>query len=266
MFKKTVIFIMASSLSLWAYSDYDMDGVDDAIDKCPNTPFNELVDIEGCTMKKAWSKEHVSIMYGISFSDADYTITNNSDTLSQSIQIDYYYDNFSIQVSSSYYVSDDDSGLNDSFLGAYYKFSLSDELTLRVGGGVLLPTYDTELDNNNMDAMASASFSYMLEKVNLFAGYSYTMVNDDDILGIVSYQDTHSYSGGAGFYALDNLYVSSYYTISDSIYKDTQEIETLSLYTFYSIDANWFTTFGYSYGLSDSASKNTAALRLGYYF
>ena len=266
MLKKALIFIMTASLSLMAYSDYDMDGVDDAIDKCPNTPFNELVDIEGCTIKKAWSKEHLSIMYGIGFSEADYSIIGNSDTVSQSIQIDYYYDNFSIQANSSYYKSDDDSGLNDSFIGAYYKFSLSNELTLRVGGGAILPTYDTELDNNNMDILASASFSYMLDKTNIFGGYSYTVVNDDDIAGIVSYQNTHSYSAGAGIYALDDLYLSGYYTVSDSIYKETADIRTISFYAFYSIDENWFATFSYAHGLSDSVSDNSVSIRLGYYF
>lgn len=51
MFKKALILIIATSLTLLAYSDYDMDGVEDNIDKCPNTSFNELVDIEGCTIK-----------------------------------------------------------------------------------------------------------------------------------------------------------------------------------------------------------------------
>jgi hypothetical protein len=53
MFKKALILITAVSLSLLAYSDYDMDGVDDAVDKCPNTPFNELVDIRGVHRKKS---------------------------------------------------------------------------------------------------------------------------------------------------------------------------------------------------------------------
>jgi hypothetical protein len=266
MFKKALFTMMAASLTLLAYSDYDMDGVEDTIDKCPNTSFNELVDIEGCTIKRLGNEHHFSIIYGVGLSEADYATVRNSDTLTQSLQVDYYYQNFSLQASTSYYDSDEESGLNDSFIGAYYKLSPSNELTLRVGGGVLLPTYDTQLDNNNMDVVASASFSYMLEKINLFGGYSYTMVNDDDILGIVTYQDTHSYSGGAGFYANSNLYVSSYYTTSDSIYKDTQEIETLSFYAFYTIDANWFTTFSYSHGLSDSASDSALTLRLGYYF
>lgn len=266
MLKKALIFITAASLSLLAYSDYDMDGVDDAIDKCPNTPFSELVDIEGCTIKKLWSEQHFSVMYGISFSETNYATTKDTDTLSQTLQIDYYYEDFSFQASSSYYYTDDDNGMNDSFLGAYYKFSPSKELTLRVGGGVILPTYDTALDNNNMDIMVSANFSYMLENMNIFGGYSHTVINDDDVLGVVAYQNTDSFSGGLGFYPLNDLYVSGYYTNSESIYKDSDEIETLTLYTFYSIDKNWFTTFSYSYGLSDSASDNSIALHLGYYF
>lgn len=266
MFKKALVVIIAASLSLSAYSDYDMDGVDDSNDQCPNTQFNELVDINGCTTKTLTSEHHFDIIYGLSFSEADYTTTPKSNTVSQSLQIDYYYQNFSLQASSSYYNSDSDNGMNDSFVGAYYKLSPENELTLRFGVGAIIPTYDTELDNNNMDFIGSANFSYMLKSINLFGGYSYTVINDDDVLGIVSYQNTSSYSGGVGFYPLKNLYLSGSYNNSDSIYKGSEDIETLSLYTFYSIDANWFTSLSYSYGLSDSASDNSIALRLGYYF
>lgn len=266
MLKKALIFLMTASLSLYAYSDFDMDGVEDSLDECPNTPFNELVDIRGCTIKVLGEQHHFSILYGIGFSEADYTATRKSDTVTQKLQMDYYYQNFSFQASSSYYDSDDDSGMNDSFIGAYYKLSPLNRLTLRVGGGLILPTYDTELDNNNMDITASANISYMLDDMNLFGGYSYTVINDDDVLGIASYQNTSSYSAGLGFYPSSYLYVSGYYTNSESIYKNIEDIETLSVYTFYSIDANWFTSFSYSYGLSDSASDNAFMFRLGYYF
>ncbi|MCK9454878.1 DUF3187 domain-containing protein [Sulfurimonas sp.] len=266
MLKKALIFLTTALLSLQAYSDYDMDGVEDSVDRCPNTPFNELVDIYGCTIKKAWSEEHFSIIYGIGFSEADYATNRNVDTFSQTLQVDYYYEEFSLQASTSYYNSDDDSGMNDSFLGAYYTLSIFERVSLRLGGGVILPTYDTGFNNNNMDVVASANFSYTAEDINLFGGYSYTVLNDDDIAGVVSYQNTNSYSGGAGFYPLNALYISSYYTNSESIYKDTENIETLTLYTFYSIDKNWFTTFSYTYGLSDTAGDNAVELRLGYYF
>lgn len=266
MLKKILILITAASLSLSAYSDYDMDGVDDSNDQCPNTPFNELVDIKGCTIKTLESEHHFDIIYGLNFSKADYSATSKSDTATQSLQIDYYYKNFSLQASSAYYNSESDNGMNDSFIGAYYKLSPTNELTLRFGGGAIIPTYKTELNNNNADVVASANFSYMLERINLFGGYSYTMINDDDILGIVSYQNTNSYSGGIGFYLLKNLYLSGSYGSSDSVYKGTEAIETASVYGFYSINANWFTSFSYAYGLSDSASDNSLTLRLGYYF
>ncbi|MDQ1263420.1 MAG: hypothetical protein QG559_421 [Campylobacterota bacterium] len=266
MLKKALIFLTTATLSLSAYSDYDMDGVEDSNDRCPNTPFNELVDIKGCTIKALQSQHHFDVIYGLSFSETDYTTIPKSDTISQNLQIDYYYQDFSIQASTSYYDSDYDSGLNDSFIGAYYKVSPENELTLRIGAGAIIPTYDSELDNNNMDFVGSLNLSYMKENINFFGGYSYTVVNDDDILGIVSYQNTNSYSGGVGFYPLKKLYTSISYTNSDSVYKGVEDIETASFYAFYSIDANWFTTFSYSYGISDSASDNSVSLRVGYYF
>lgn len=266
MLKQALIFLLTASLSLYAYNDYDMDGVDDSVDKCPNTPFSELVDIEGCTIKKLWSEQHFSIMYGIDFSQADYATIKNVDTFSQTLQIDYYYDNFSLQASSSHYISKDDSGMNDSFVGVYYKHSPLNELTFRFGGGIIIPTYDTELNNNNTDYKASASFSYKIKTTNLFGGYSYTIVNDDDVLGIASYQNTNSYTLGLGFFPRKKLYLSGAYNSSDSIYKGVEDVVTASLYAFYSIDEHWFTTFSYSYGISDSASDNSVSFRLGYYF
>jgi len=264
--KKILILLVVTSLGLWAYSDYDLDGVDDKTDQCPNTLFSELVDLNGCTIKTLKSEEHFDIIYGINFSQANYVTTKETDTITQSLQVNYYNEDFSIQVSSSYYSSDDDSGMNDSYIGAYYKLSPRNKLTVRLGAGIILPTYKSEFDNNNLDLRASVNISYMLENTNLFAGYSYTMVNDDDVSGIAAYQNTNSFSAGAGFYPQKNLYVSGSYSSSDSIYQDTESIKTVSLYAFYNIDANWFTSFSYAYGLSDSASDNSATLRLGYYF
>lgn len=266
--KKLLTLLTLTSLSLLAYSDYDMDGVDDKADQCPNTLFSELVDLNGCTIKTLELKDehHFDIIYGVNFSQANYTTTQETDTLTQSLQVDYYNKNFSLQVSSSHYSTDDDSGTNDSFIGAYYKLSPTNELSLRLGGGIIIPTYDSELNNNNLDITASANISYMLENINLFGGYSYTMINDDDVSGVATYQNTNSFTAGIGFYPQKKLYVSGSLSSSDSIYQNTDAIQTASLYVFYNIDANWFTSFSYSYGLSDSASDNSVTLRLGYYF
>jgi len=67
------------------------------------------------------------------------------------------------------------------FLSLYYNFKPTQKLSLRLGGSAILPTYDSELDNNNMDYRASISLSYQLNTLSLFGGASLTLVNDEDI-------------------------------------------------------------------------------------
>lgn len=268
---KILLVLLAVLIPLIAYSDFDMDGVDDNTDKCPNTSFNDLVNTSGCTMKSLESPHHFDIIFGINYSETNYDALEDTDTISQSLQIDYFYKNFSLQASSSYYNSQsttyNNSGTNDSFIGAYYKLNPAKNLTLRLGAGTIIPTYKSDLNNNNTDFTASANLSYMLKNANLFGGYSYTLINDDDIVAeSVAYQNTNSYNFGLGFYPTTKIYISGAYNSSESIYKDVETVNTVSINAFYNIDAHWFTTLNYAYGLSDTASDNYSALRVGYYF
>jgi hypothetical protein len=269
MYKILSILLIISSTLLLASSDLDMDGVEDAIDKCPNTPITDLVDISGCTIKSLESPHHFDIIVGVNYSQTNYNGLEKTDTIDESLQVDYYYKDFSVQISTSYYdsssVTYNDGGMADSFVGAYYKLYPLSNLNLRFGLGAIIPTYDSSFNNNNTDYIASLNLSYMLEKINLFGGYNYTIVNDDDTTNI-KYKNTNSYNVGVGFYPMSNLYLSGSLNSSNSIYKDVDDINTLSVYAFYTINANWFTNFSYAYGLSDSASDNYFSLRVGYCF
>lgn len=265
-FKIGMVFLLP--LALMAYEDFDMDGVDDAIDKCPNSLITDLVDINGCTVKELVSPHHYDIVLGLSYSELDST-DGTTETLSQSAQFDYYYKEFSLQLATSYYSSEfnstKDSGMNDTYIAAYYQLNPTKNLTLRLGAGVSLPTYDA--DNNNADYVASANLSYALKSMNIFGGYSYTMINDDDdIVNMLYYQNTSSFYGGLGFYPTSKMYISASYSSSDSVYDGGESVDSASIYTYYAIDENWFTSFSYGHGLSDSASDYSASLRLGYYF
>lgn len=279
--KKSLLFLalFLSASSLFAYTDSDMDGVENAIDQCPNTPFSDLVDIKGCTKKSLVSPHHFDVIIGASYSDSDYQTLNTTDTLASTLQVDYYYKNFSLQASTSYFTTDgdsfSDSGLYDSFIGASYQFKPLENFSLRVGAGAILPTYDTSLNNNNTDYTGSLNLSYSLSKFNIFGGYSYTQINDDDVSFVdangtvtssTNYQDTSAYSLGAGYYMTNKLYLSGSYNSSDSIYQGIEDIQTASVYGYYGINEHWFSTCSYAYGLSDSASKNYVSLRLGYFF
>jgi len=283
--QKALTIFLLCTVSLLAYSDFDLDGVDDAIDRCPNTSMTELVDMHGCTIQNLEGDHHFDVIVGASYSQLSPTTQEKTDTLATSIQADYYYKDFSLQVSTAYFNSEStitsNNGQTDTFIGAYYQLNPLDSLSLRLGGGLLLPTYDA--DNNNMDYTASASLSYLINNINLFGSYSYTMINDDDANYLdvdgndvtITYQDTNGFNIGAGIYPTARLYTSLAYNSSDSIYStisttdganSVEALETASAYLFYTIDVHWFTTLSYAYGLSDSASDHFAAVRLGYYF
>ena len=264
---------MFLTLNVFAYSDADLDGVDDDMDQCPNTLMTDLVDMSGCSIKSLVSLHHYDIIMGGNFSQTDYNTNEKTDTFTTTAQVDYYYKDFSLQASSSYYNADsdryNDNGMNDSIVAAYYQFRLDNSLLIHAGIGVILPTYDTDFNNNNTDYMASISVSYNVNNISLFGGYAHTKVNDDDVLTsdiIITYQDTNAYNVGMGYYVNSKLYASLSYNTVDSIYEEVDKIETASIYTYYGIDEHWFGMFSYAYGISDSASDNFFSLRLGYYF
>lgn len=273
-----LLSILFFSLRLFAYSDADFDGVEDSIDRCPNTLLTELVDISGCTIKELESPHHFDVVMGMSYSQISPVTQEKTDTISSALQADYYYKKFSIQLSTAYFNSQSDittsSGMTDTFLGVYYQFEPFSDFNLRLGGGLLLPTYDA--DNNNIDYTASASLSYLFKSFNFFGSYGYTMINDDDIFDIAYYQNSSAFNTGVGFYPTSRLYTSVSYNQSDSIYSKVitkeltlqriEPLKTASFYLFYTLDKNWFTTLNYAYGLSDSASDHYLNLRLGYYF
>lgn len=273
--KKSLLLLILGfiSTSLLAYSDADMDGVDDSVDKCLGTPFTELVDIQGCSKESLVSPHHFDVVVGANYSDADYRSLNATDTLASSFQVDYYYKNLSLQASTSFFRTQgsgySDSGMYDSFVGAAYQIQAKDLLSIRLGIGAVLPTYDTSLNNNNTDYTASLNVSYSLKKFNIFGGYAYTLINDDDVTvngTSYKYQNTDALSAGLGYYFSNKLYMSGSYSFSNSIYDSVEDIQTASVYGYYTIDEHWFSMFSYAKGLSDSASKNYASIKLGYFF
>ena len=274
--KKLVFLVLISVISLFAYVDSDLDGVEDSLDRCPNSAMTDIVDIQGCPVKSLVSQYHFDIIAGVSYDEeTDISFVDKFSRTTESLQIDYYYKNFSLQMLTSYYQSStsfdgnlsdvDDSGMNDTTLAAYYQTLLTPSLAVRFGAGVILPTFNSSLNNEATDYLASINLSYGLGKASLFAGYTYTMINDDDV-DFIKYQDTNAFSGGLGYYLTPKLYTSLSYFQSDSIYKDVDDTKSVSAYLFYSLSQNWFTTLAYTKGLSDPTSDNSLALRVGYYF
>ena len=254
---------MVLTSSLVAYVDSDMDGVPDKNDKCANTPLTELVDLSGCTIETLVSPHHFDIVLGQSYS----TDTNSTLNLS-SLRVDYYYKKWSLQLATSYYdnryLTEKTSGQNDSYLNLFYLFNPIENFSLNMGGGIVFPTYESA--DNEIDYTASLYGRYQWNDLSLILGVGYGKTGDSSSENIISYNNTLSFNSSLGYSWNKKLYTSIGYAKVNSIFEDSDDLETLSLYTYYGINEHWFTNLNYRYGFLSNDSRQTIGVNLGYYW
>ena len=255
---RILLLFLIVPMVLFAYVDSDMDGVEDKDDLCPNTLMTDLVDLKGCTIKSLISPHHFTLLAGISYAEE-----NNVSYLFSTLELDYYYKKISMKLSSSYYNVDDETtlnsdGLNDTTLNFFYRFNPLENLSLSVGTAVYIPTYDSS--SNKMDYSASIDGRYYIDKLSLSTGVGYKIVGDTNASNTLFYHLSTGYSFN------NNLYSSLSYSVSESIYEDVDNFETLSLYNYYSINKNWFGTLSLTKGISSESLDNTIGVKVGYYW
>ena len=251
-------------------ADSDLDGVEDTLDQCMNTPFSDLVNARGCTIRSLQSNVNYDIILGAGYSHINYASQEKANTITQTLQADYYHGNLWAQLAVSSFHSSSPSfkqnGLGDTLIALYLKSPFENGVTVQTGVGVLLPTYNSGYYNEAVDYQGSISLQYDLNNhYNLFGGYSYTIVNDTDIPA-VQYQNTQSFYAGVGYSFNEKIRISTSYTQSQSMYVETESIKTASIGLFYQLSSHWFTLLDYRYGLSDSASNHDGSVKIGYYF
>ena len=253
-----------------AYTDSDMDGVEDYYDKCSQTPLSDLVDYDGCSIKSNKKEIFYDIVFGSGYSQINYSSQQSADTMNSYIQSDIYFDKWCFQGIASYYRSDTQTdtkkGWDDTVLNLFYKLLSTEYLSLNLGVGIILPTYESGYNNEALDYRGSVNFEYSIGERNyLFGGYSYTWINDKD-RPILTYQNTKYFNVGVGYIPNSNATCNISYSSSDSIYKNIKTIQTLGIGYSLDIDPNWFIGAYYDYGLSSSASDHSISAHVGYYF
>ena len=268
-----VTFLLAIFLvqQLFSYVDDDLDGVEDAHDKCLYTPLSDLVNEEGCSVERLWSQQSFDLTLGLSYADTDYNTLAKTDTLTTAFALNYYHSKkLTFSLWSAYYTNSSESysasGLNDTYASLEYLLH-DDALRISLGAGVILPTYESTFMKNNTDFSMSLSLEYLLTpKTHLLASCGHTFINDTEMAGYGAFEDTSYFSLGAGYTFSETFYMSGAYNQSQSIYADVEDIATLSLSGVYEINAEHFMTFMYARGLSESASSNYLGLNFGYRF
>ncbi len=268
----SLLFLLFQGVA-YAYIDSDFDGVSDKRDACPNTPFSDLVDAKGCSVKKvALTKElaRLSLILGTSYSS--YTTTHNqTKTISQSLELDYEIKKIKLQLTLAHHnaINDPYSTYNDASFGdtriaiSYHLSSLIPDISLFLQGGLSIPNYKGVMKNNKLDIFSGVSAHYFIGKSSLFTGATYTFVGDSDTK-YASYQNTLALNFGLGYALSPSLYSALSYTWSQSSLKSEDSTRALSWFSYLNINPTLFSTFSLSKDLDADVESSRYGINLGY--
>jgi hypothetical protein len=268
MFYKTLLLTLLLSTFSFAFQDHDIDGIDDANDRCPNTPFNAFVDKNGCTVSfnKQASTNHywgaATFKVGSTFQrDSDYEDDDYVDFFAN-----YRYHNWDISLSNSRSttqstITEDNSQSddNDIYVTGGYTVPLAHaRVKLSVGTKIV-----DDSSNRDNDYFAGINYDYFLNtKQDLFLYGGYTLSGDDNR---IDYDDYASFSLGTGYSLTPAWYSALSYNYTGSNYPDGEAEEGVTWFNSYSVNKNIFTTVAYTYGLDDYSYEHTFRVGLGLY-
>lgn len=249
-----VIFtVLFYTLSLHAYSDYDVDGVDDAIDLCPHTPFDELADQNGCS-KNETPQGTVTLMAGwLQSRDPKSETINNL-----LFYADYQYRQWNISFSTFNAIQNDNAQLPDTYyLSAAYEKVHTDSVIMKLLGGVKF----SSLQN---DYYAGLSFYYQVEEsLSLFGYYTYTYASDT---AETAYANYHTVSGGLSKEINNRWSLSFTYDFATASLPDVSNYQALTLSNTIVLTSNQFLLANYTAGIGTAAPKQTIILQYGVRF
>ncbi len=254
---RIVLLISLFVIRLCAYSDADMDGVSDHLDRCSDTPMLELVNQYGCPIKtlEVKSEYHADLSVGIGYDK----VNSDLDDETYSLNANYYFGSFSANLYMIDYLNSSNIySRDDLYLSGYYQIAIASGLALRLGAGITLPLNDEK--GNKTDYLLSAQVIYQMDKLLLYAYYKYTFMHD------LYSQNIDTKMIGASYTFIPKLSTILSYSNEKSIYEGYENLEYLTIYGKYYFDGHWFGTARFSKGLSDTANDLSTMFSIGYYF
>jgi len=282
--KKTVTIVLLFAMQAYAFQDYDIDGVEDSIDRCANTSFDAIVDKHGCPIatdkKKYFGKFMLSIGTQI-LKDEIYKDTN-----ALSLIANYRYKDFDITLSNiqsttmGSYVENNFNDTEDIYLGIGYSV-LFERSSLKVSVGTrFLSSSNHETNSSKVpsgegrgrgrgkgkqnDYYSSLNYSYQINTAqNFFLFGAYTLTGDTPAQ---NYENYGSFSVGTGYSISREFYSSIAYNYVGSISADTEAEQSLSLFGNYRFNENLFASATYKYALDELSYDHSLLLLLGVVF
>ena len=259
-----LIIFLTANLFLYGFSDSDLDGVDDSIDLCPNTPFDVLVDKNGCDLNKSKdasktdnsNKSYYNIEVGLNNSLKNFNHNNLSTYISMGYSFNNYYlytklSTYKLKSKRTYEVS---SAISKTF--QYNKLYT----TLTLG----LNSYFNNAYNKKNDYYTSLALSYVLnEKSLIYFNFNYTYNGHANKIKYKNYVD---FSIGYSYFFKNNLSIDLSLNYESKIYKRAKSsiysIITLNYY----FNKKYYLRTSYLHYFRGNVDKNFIGLSLGVNF
>ena len=245
------------------YYDSDIDGVEDSIDRCADTPFDKLVDEFGCSTNKNLEKFIVKLGVDTNFDTTDDTVNTYN------FLLQYEKENWIAGISNSQYIGYDENDIGFQKTGdiyAYLGYSIQDEnFVTTVGAGMKIAVADTLLGTGENDYYLNTQISSPLFKnsYRVFSTFAYTVTGDTKD---IKYKDIFSYSMGLEYAVNDKYTTALYYENSESIYEDTQNYKAVVWSNHYTYNEKYFIELDYIHGLDIFSYDHQLSFRIGAVF
>jgi hypothetical protein len=211
---------------------------------CKDTPFSELVDIDGCSKSQKPTISYGELILKVGrdiFIDKSY---KNIDSLN--FYIDYKYSSWDISISNSHSTTDNTYNKNSSYSSDIY-LSIGESLNFKEN--IFKLSLGTKFDK---DYFLSLNYNYLLsDKQNIFLYYEYNTKREA------------SFAIGDGYLITENWYSALSYNHISSFCK---KLESIDLFNSYKFTKNIFGTFGYAYALDSLSYQNILSFSIGFTF
>ena len=209
---KKIMFLGLCALFAFANTvkDSDLDGVPDNLDICPNTPFLETVNKNGCSeeqLKKIKSKKN-KIKFNI-FAGYEYDNYKNSKS-SQLVfsTLSAYKNNFKLSLYYSMLNDGYNSGYKSNDLITslyYYNYSITNT-SIKLGVKAYLPTYFND----------KTDYAFLIQGIYFFNNFDVGLSEKHKIYGESGTNDTDTITFFADFPYKKFVFSPYYYTENDS--------------------------------------------------
>jgi len=258
---KFLVILMATTLSLFAYSDHDLDGVSDSKDLCPNTSFDQFVDHYGCPEQK-----DVTLFVSQELSSGAYGGSENVSTSRTSYFAAYSTNSWSYSLSTSTVTTKTGttslSGSGDLYATLSYDGLKTSQRLTSLQVGVKMATASTDIGTGEDD------YNIRMSNVSLDGAYSYLSslgwtLTGDGASELENYNDYISASIGIGHQQNKKLYLSAALNYASEYLDGADHSLSSSIYMAYTVNKKIFLTASYSLGMSDAVADSAVSISLG---